>query len=179
MESTSINHTSKQFQANSAILRSEEHNKILKLIDSLRSEGDARYVEPLVDCMVNTKVDKIRDSIYSLLLDLKDDDAVVPLLSCIKNDNYTNFRTQLLSILWQSNVDASPYLNELVEMAIDFDYLSAIEIMTVLDTFEEGFTEEQLMECIYLLDDAISTEESNKAELLTEIKSIINKLMID
>ncbi len=175
----SVSANDKKFQEHLLILSKDEEPKVTALLKELRSMGDGRYIEPLVDAFTHTKHDSIKDSIYALLLDLKDESALEPLIACIQNERYKEVRTQLLSVLWQSNLDASSYLVELIEMAVSFDYLDCIEIMTIIDTFEGSYSEEELMNSIYDLDDAIMEEESAKSDLLSEIKSIVNKLMVE
>ena len=176
MNTTQI--SAKQFRTHLTVLQSDDLTKIKRLIGELRIQGDARYIAPLVDVLNNSAHDEIKEVIFGMLLDLKDEGALDPLFSCIRDERYIDIRPQLLSVLWQSNLDASEYLNELIQMAVEFDYLECIEIMTILDTFEDGFSEDELMDSIYSLDEAIEEEHSNKTELLIEIKSIVNNLTV-
>lgn len=151
----------------------------LKALDKLRQHGSEKSVYPLVDTLLNSKDEALKEGIINFLNDLRNPSALQPLLECIQNENFTSIRSNLLQAVWQSNLDASDYLYDLVSVADYGTYQDCIEIMTILDNLEGPFSSSDVEESIGLLSVAIHEADEDRARLLLAINEIVGTLPVE
>lgn len=162
-------------------LTSKDEKKTLTAIKQLRKHGKPQAIAPLISLLNSSPSENITNSILSLLFDLKDQNTVDELILCIEDDGYESIKPILISIFWQSKLDGSSYIETFVKEAIKGNYLVGIEVMTIIDNFDEAtFNEEEIDNLKYDLDDAIMNEANKeKAQLLFSIKESLGNLTIE
>ena len=122
---------------------------------------------------------KEQNEIAAILFDLKDQTAVEEIIIAIENDRYENEKTTLISILWQSALDSSEHISSIVKQAINGNYLVAIEVLSVIDSYDATFQEVEIEDLKFDLDEAIQMEETEKANLLKSIRSAMDDLNLE
>ena len=160
-------------------LASNEEKKVLTAIKQLRKHGKREALIPLIEVLASSANEDIKTQILSLLIDLKDQSVVEDLILAIENDQFAELRPTLISILWQSNLNASEYLSSLINQAIHGDYMTAVEVMTVVDSFDDTFHEADVEELKFDLDDAIAGAEAEKAKLLQGLRMSLDQLPLE
>lgn len=162
-------------------LSSNEDKKVLTAIKQLRKHGKPEAIKPLVDLLNSSSIEAITNAIIELLYDLKDQNSVEEIMLCIEDDTYQEIKPTLISIFWQSKLDGSNYIASFIKEAIKGDYLTALEVMTVIDNFDEAtFNEDEIMNLKYDIEEAIIDEESvEKVKLLNSIKTSLDNLTIE
>jgi len=79
--------------------------------------------------------------------------------------------------LWQSSLDASDHIEKLVTIAIQGDFMTIIEVGTVIESFELGFEEQVILDAEYLVSEAMNEElDEGRIKLLTNLHQIISEL---
>ncbi len=162
-----------------ADLTSKENKKILFALEQLRKHGKKEAFLPLIDTLITTTNDEIKQEIINLLYDLRDQTIVETIISAINNKKYTSIKPILISIFWQSSLDGSQYISTFIKQAIKGDYLVGIEVLSVIENFNSTFAEDEINDLKFDLEEAIEIEKTEKVNLLISIKAILGSLNIE
>ncbi len=162
-----------------ADLSSKENKKILFALEQLRKHGKKEAFLPLIDTLIATTDDEIKQEIINLLYDLRDQTIVETIISAINNKKYTSIKPILISIFWQSSLDGSQYISTFIRQAIKGDYLIGIEVLSVIENFNSTFAEDEINDLKFDLEEAIEIEKTEKVNLLISIKAILGSLNIE
>ncbi len=168
----------KQEESLRKVFASNDEEKTIKAIKKLRETGNAAMISPLLDLLSATENDNIFSTVINLLNDLKDQDAAQPLIDAVSDKKYEEIRVFILQVFWQSRLDALPYLEELVNIAIKSDYMVCLECLTIIESFKNAPTDEQIVEANTIIKDAIMDNSENK-ELLLGMVEALNNYMIN
>ncbi|MCB9364865.1 MAG: hypothetical protein H6587_09875 [Flavobacteriales bacterium] len=160
-------------------LNGSDENKITTAIKQLRKHGNAKVIEPLLDKYIESKNDIIKEDITSLLFDLKDESAVPELISVMSKAKFIKIKPFIISIFWQAAIDSSNHISILVKEAIKGDYMTCVEVLTVVESYDASFNEEEIEDLKFDLDEAIEEADIEKQKLLITIKSVLENLNIE
>ncbi len=173
--------TNKNNRINNIIkdLRSNDTQKILVALNQLRKHGKKEAILPLIETYVSSSDETIKNEVLSVLYDLKDQSVAEEVILAIESDQFSADKNVLIAIFWQSSLDGSQYISTFVKEAIKGDYLTCIEVLSVLENFDAAFDESEIEDLKYDLDEAIEFEEEEKAKILLVIKSTLEGLNIE
>ncbi len=160
-------------------LKSDNNKKVTTAIKQLRKHGKKEAIYPLIEKLCATNNDEIKHEITNLLFDLKDQNVVETIITTIKDEKFATEKATLISIFWQSSLDGSEHISTFVNEAIKGDYLTGIEVLSVIDNFDATFQETEIEDLKYGLEEAIEKETSEKSNLLNSIKSAIESLNLE
>lgn len=133
----------------------------------------------MVSLLSTTNDEQVKSQILELLIDLKDQTVAEDLILTIEDDRFTALKPLLISIFWQSNLNGSEYINTFIREAIKGDYMTGVEVMTVIDSFEDTFQESELEELKFDLEDAINDSDEEKAKLLMGLRASLDNLPLE
>jgi len=153
-------------------LSSKNTEEVLFTINKLRNTGNKTVVPYLIDLLSTHSSDKIKESIKSLLYDLKYQSAVDGIIEAIKSDKYRAIRKELLTVCWQSSLDFSKQIETLTICFIKGDFEEAFEAYTAIESIEEKLDEGLADNAISALKNEINKIEESKKELLIELVHI-------
>ena len=160
-------------------LSSNKNEEVLTAIKQLRIHGKSEAIPHLIKLRQTTNNEEIINDVTNFLFDLKDQSATLTIINAIDKETNNSHKAFLISIFWQSALDASDHLSFLVNQAIKGDYMVAVEALTVIDNFETTFHEDEIMDISYDLDEAIENEAEEKRKLLLTFKEAIKSLNVE
>lgn len=161
-------------------LQTNDTKKVLTAINQLRKSGKPEAIEPLLDSYLSNKNSEVQQAIIALLFDLKAENTTQAIINAIENDKYITIKAFLISIFWQSGLDASNYLETLVQEAINGDFNTCLEALTVIENFDATFGEDEVNDLIFDVEENIEVEESEeKQKLLISLKMVLQQLNIE
>ncbi len=160
-------------------LKSNDSEKVLLALDQLRKKGQKEVIEEILQVYLTTSDNKIKKEITTFLFDIKNETAVLPIIKAINDVKYKSIKAFLVSIFWQSSLDASEHLNTLIRIAVKGDFEVCLEVLTVIENFDSTFDEEQIMDAIYDIDEAMDDADEVKYKLLNSIKDVVRNLAVD
>ena len=160
-------------------LTSDKSKEVLTAIKQLRKHGKPEAITHLISLYKTTKDAEIKEVLEGFFFDLKDQTATEVLITEIENEDDVALKTFLISILWQSSLDASEHIHTLVTQAIKGDYMTCVEVMTVMDSFETTFQEEEIQDIDFDLADAIDSDDGEKRDILITLKNALSSLNIE
>ena len=153
-------------------LNSVDPKKVSKAIKALESNGDSSVIVPIADRLLLEINEKNKSALVELLSSLKDTSTRGELMAIIDNDKYLSIRQLMLSVVWNTKVDFSGYVDEFVFIAIHGSFLEAIDCLTIIENLEGPFMEEDLLESeshlkAYMTSDDVKDEQ--RAFILSEV----------
>ena len=160
-------------------LSSNDLDKVTAALKQMRKHGKKEAIFPLIELLANTSEEETKKEVTNLLYDLKDQTTVENIITAIEDEKFRNIKNILISIFWQSTLDGSQYISLFINEAIKSDYYTAIEVLTVIENFDATFSESEIEDLKYDLDEAISMEENEKINLLISIRNALDALNIE
>ncbi len=161
-------------------LQGSDTQKVLTAIKQLRKSGKPEAIEPLLDVYLANKDSEVQQAITELLFDLKAENTTQAIINAIENDKYFSIKAFLISIFWQSGLDASNHLNNLVQEAVNGDFNICLEALTVIENFDATFGEDEVNDLIFDVEETIDMEENEeKQKLLISLRMVLQQLNVE
>lgn len=163
-------------------LHSSDEKKVSKAIKTLETHGNAHAIKSLAEALLNSDSELNKREIIELLSSLKDTSTVVEMIEVLNDKMFLPIRQQLLTTIWNMKVDFSDYLDDFVEIAVNGDFIEALDCLTIIENLEGPFMEENILECQLHLKNYLEQPEAKdpqKAEILSEIAMKIREFNED
>ena len=160
-------------------LERSEPKDIIKAIKSLKMHGNEAVIEPLLSLYVSTKNNAVKNEIVDLLNTIKSTKVPSVLIECLASGKYNLARQAILSSIWNSNLDYTFYLNEIVTAAQEGEMMDAMECLTILENMEGTLNEEKIMDSLLNLKSYLVENESvntPKMGLLREVAMLLTEI---
>lgn len=161
-------------------IKSNNDVKIAKAIKTLETAGNSSVIRPLANLLLGDELsDSSKFAIIEMFSSLKDSTTAVEMMDVIGDPQFLEIRQTLLTTLWNTKVDYSNYIDEIVEIATTGTFMETLECLTIVENMDGPFMEEDILECQlhlknYLENDAV--KEPQKSELLSELALIIKDI---
>ena len=155
-------------------LKSNDEVFALKAIEKVKKGGDASYINELLVALNETTEVGIENAISQLLFDLKDKEAVEEIVNQLVNPAYDDIQVIMLSACWQSGMDLSHRLPDLVTVVSTGSYMECLEVLTIVENWE-GIPNQEMLDLEIIRLKSFLTE-SDKPENDEMIFSIIEEL---
>lgn len=160
-----------------ADIASNDERKIIAALKRVPHDGDSSVVKPMLELLATNPSNDVKLLLEKSLYNLKDPECIHPLVGGLKDEQLQEIRAEILTCIWQSGLDVSDEVEYLVSVAIGGDFMTAVEVMTILDNLE-GFPDELLTNSIKLLDKTLERNHEN-AKLLGNIRQILLEKLLD
>lgn len=157
-------------------LNSGNPSKISASIKALQANGDISILEPMVRLLSSDVSEKIKSEVIEFLSSLKDTDSVDEIMRILKDSATIEVRGKVLATIWNSPLNYSYYLADFVEIAVEGDFMEALECLTIIENLEGPFEERYVLESqLHLQDYAKDTnpKDPKKAQIMSEIAILI------
>lgn len=151
---------------------------VLQCIDEIRKSGDERLIKPMIDLLISTSDKTVFKEISSILFELKNQQCIVPILEALQDPKTIKYRSLIASTLWQSNLACEEHIEQLVEIAIQNDYLTSIEILTIIENMHGQLKDASIIQSLDKLNRFLKTSKEDKNKLLLELKTILETFLI-
>lgn len=171
-------HQERQKKINQQLIEEINHKDesvVLDALKKIRSIGHPDLIEPLLEKWIKSS-GEVETQLTDLLYSLKDTKSVAPLISALQNKKFTHHRDKIVSIFWNAGLEPKDDLSVFVKIAIDGNFMEALECLTLIENLEPPFSEEQLMDSLLLLKEYFASnpnEDDQKYTLLRTIATII------
>jgi hypothetical protein len=160
-------------------LRASDDKLVAHAIKSLEIHGSADAVRPIIDRLAQPLSAKNREDLFELLCSLKDSSCRVEIMDLLNDPAYEDQKLEILTAIWNMKVDFSDYVAEFVEIAVNGDFMHALECLTIIENMEGPFLEEDILESQLHLKNYLESEKKSdqqKAQLLSEIAIRIKEI---
>ncbi len=156
-------------------LSSPNQEVVRETIKEIRDFGNIKILPAVIERFASEKNEGVKNELAKLLMDIKRKEAVGIIFSYVQNDQYCHIRKDLLSILWQSRMNLSSYINELVDLFISEPFDVAFEAFTVIEYIEQPVDKQIAQENIDKLKLHIQTIDESKKFLLVDLVNLLKR----
>jgi len=157
-------------------LMSGNEAKASASIKALQANGDSSILEPMAALLMTDLSPKIREEIVEFLCSLKDSSAVDEMMRLVNDSDYLPIRQQLLTTIWNSKLDYTYFLPDFVEIAVDGDFMEALDCLTIIENMAGPIEERHVLEAkLHLREYLEDTDpkDPQKSQIMSEIAMII------
>ncbi len=159
-------------------VQSENMEKAKAALQSLKTHGDVSVIEPLLLFQASPEGKEMKFDIHVFLADIHDVKAVPEFMRLLDEPTSTEYRVDLLNVLWNSKLDYSEHISKFVEMAVEGDFLIALECLTIIENLAGPFEEEAIIESQLSLGQYAThpTKSEQKDQLISDIAVVIQAI---
>lgn len=154
-------------------LNPEEYSTIY-----VRTEDDEPHskVANLIHLLTDTANKENRIEVLKIL---KEESGIELLIETIAAPEAKEVKAALIAACWETDLDCSKYLSFFVQLALEGQYLVAMEAITVIENMSGNFNANELSECRMKLHGALNTmsTEDAKIELLKDLEGILERFV--
>ena len=156
-------------------LSSPNQEIVKETIKEIRDYGNVKILPVVIDKYAHEENKEIKNEVAKLLMDIKRQQAGEIIFSFVRNENYKNIRKELLSVLWQSSIDFSAYLDELVDLFLSEPFDVAFEAFTVVEYISVPVDKDVAKRNIDKLKQNIQNIEEQKKFLLVDLVDLLKR----
>jgi hypothetical protein len=110
---------------------------------------------------------------------MKDSSAIDEMMRLLSEARFIGIRQVLLTTIWNSPLDYSYYLPDFVDIAVEGNFMEALDCLTIIENMEGPFEERHVLESQLFLRDYIESKEPKdpqKQYIMSEIAIFIKDL---
>lgn len=162
-------------------LNSTNPSKVTNALDAMQVYGNQTIIEPLFKFILETANNKAKSEVIEFLSNLKDSASKKVVIENLLNKNFSTIQNEILSTIWNSPLDYSDFLSDFVKIAVENEFLTTLECLTVIENLEGPFEEKQILESQLILKDYRDGKFSKSKEkdtLISEIAIFIKEFDI-
>ena len=150
----------------------------LSALIMLETDGRLAIIPQLFEIYKKQKNTEVKKKILEFVSNIQKQEAAAEIIRLIEKELSPAFRQEFLTIIWNSKLDFSAHLADIVSIAIHGDFIQALDCLTIIENMSGPFEEHQLLESqLYLKDylDNLNNEETEKNQFISEIASYIKE----
>jgi hypothetical protein len=147
---------------------------VLKTLHKLRKEGNLAYMPDLFNLLCRTGNELIEKELIRFIADIKEKGVVPIVVAGLEEPELKNARAGMLSAIWQSGLDYSPYMNLFIQLFIEGDYMVALESFTVIEQSLEHLSETEIKQERNHLLDGLEDISEEKKPLARELVNLLH-----
>ena len=166
----------KKFKELSGSLSGKGQHAIIETIKALRDDEPFEGAIGLLSELYDATEDRaIKKTIEEFLNDIKDQGARPEIITEVRRPWKQDTLGMLVASCWQSGLDYSDYLTELVHTFLEGSYTTAIECMTVIDEAADKCETVKKKEIIRMIEESPLSGLNEKSALTLELISILER----
>ncbi|MDA9564019.1 hypothetical protein N9R81_05025 [Flavobacteriales bacterium] len=162
-----------------ASLQSKEPKIVNKALTDIKKIGTVELLPSLIEAYTTTTNESVKLGIENIFNQLKDSKSVDFLMDALSNDKYKAYHQKFAAAIWESGLDASTHLSRLIEIALKTDYLTCLEILTIIENIEDGISENDIEQGIAAISEQLQWKKSDNDPLLASIIQVLQGDLID
>ncbi len=162
-----------------ADLKSGNSKKISSALKTLEASGNVQILEPLAEVLMDTNLEDSHKEIIEFLSSMKDSSAIDEMMRLLGEGRFLAVRQILLTTIWNSPLDYSYYLPDFVDIAVEGNFMEALDCLTIIENMEGPFEERHVLESQLFLRDYIEStapKDPQKQHIMSEIALFIKDL---
>ncbi len=163
-------------------IHSSESKKIIAALKALKVHGDDHVIIPIAEVWNKGVNPKVEEEIIRFLGDIKSRKSAQFIMEILLDRNFNTIHLPLLTTIWNSKVDYSAYLVEFVSLSVQYDFMVALECLTIIENMEGPFEEHHILDAQIILREFAEKQQhqkesdDKKVQLINEINAIITNL---
>ncbi len=157
-------------------LRSKNERKIIGALKLIPHEGTPNMIVPMFELLLGHVSSEVKVLLDKTIYNLKDPNCVDPLMLMLEKKKYYDIQTEVLTSIWQSGLDVTEHIDTLIETAINGDYMTVIEVITIIEHLEFD-NDAGLTAAIQKMDKAVEIKSETQTVLGSLRQLLLDKLL--
>ncbi len=156
-------------------LTNGNNTQTLNALKELKEIGDVSVIETLVPYLLNPN-NEIKKETAEIFCSLQQQEATDVIIDVLRKSDDVVLKQILLNTMWNSKLDYSNYLADIVSIALEGDFMLAIECLTLIENMSGPFEEHHLLESQLHLKEYLENErgkDDRKDLMVSDIASFI------
>ena len=138
-------------------LGSKDETVVTSALKQTQKHGDASLIVPLLRAFRDANEGKLKDAMAETLNTIKLSEAEEIYMEALEKKEFASIQENILSFTWNAGFQPVESVDLITRIAIEGDYMTGVEAMTLLDSMPGPLDEESLMQGLiiirqYLLD---------------------------
>lgn len=162
-------------------INSGDEKKIIDGLKALKVNGNDNVITPIIDVWNKGVSPKAEQEIITFIGDIKSTSSAQSIMDILLDEEYNKIHLPLLSTIWNSKVDYSEYIVDFVSLAVQYDFLVALECLTIIENMEGPFEEHHILDAEIILREFAEkhneekAEEEKKVQMVLEISKLVKE----
>lgn len=156
-------------------LRSGNTKAILETIKEIREHGRITIITEIIDLLLDTDNDEIKDSASALLNDLKSQEAVPSIVAALKDKTYQPVYHFLVAACWQNGLDYHDEVMLFAALLLSQPYDVAIEAYTVIEGCIGDLEDPEIVKLTSTLNNGLTAVSEEKKPLVESMIEVIRE----
>ncbi|MFP4023332.1 MAG: hypothetical protein ACLFVR_02310 [Thiohalospira sp.] len=153
-------------------LRSEKTETVITTLKYISTDGNKEIMPEVINLLHHTKSTLVRDEIIKILENLKDQNSTQALVNAIKDINYKDELSVLVSACWKNGLNFEEHIETFIDVFIQADFQLAFDAFTVIDNFNI-IDHKKAEQSLIKLGNTIEDTSDSKRPLFFELMNII------
>lgn len=157
-------------------LFSNDETVVMKALNKTRDNGNASFVEPLLSLYTSTPSALVKAEIADMLSNLKVSETDEAFLTFLEQPQHKAFYKDVVAFMWNSGLEPVDHMAFFVKLAIEGDEALILEVLTLIESIESEFPEDQISDSTNQLRAYLGNEkdgQSNRVKLLRELLKVV------
>lgn len=160
-------------------LKSNNETVALAAVDKLKKAGDATFIPEILSALSSTTEVAIENALAQMLFDLKDKEAVEEVVNQLFTEEFKDIRVLMLSACWQTGMDLSHRLPDLITVVTIGSYMECLEVLTIVENWEAIKDQEMLENEIIRLQAYLSESDTpENDEMIFSIIEVLQQFIV-
>ena len=158
-------------------LLSQDKAVVIRGIKEVAKSGSPAVVHHLLLATFKSGFPEALEEGKKVLFNIKDQNAVGELFNALKGDDFIEYRADIAASIWEAGLNAEDRLIDLVEIAVTSDYMTIVEITTIIENIESGFPYDEVTEASLIINEHIQEQEDeSRIALLSSLAETLNSM---
>jgi hypothetical protein len=158
-------------------LLSSDKETVVRGIKEVAKSGSPAIVHQLLLATFKSGFSEALEEGKKVLFNIKDQNVVGELINALKNDIFQEFRSVIAASIWEAGLNAEDRLIDLVEIAVSSDYMTIVEISTIIENIESGFPYDEVTEASLIINEHLhELEDESRISLLSSLAQTLNSM---
>jgi len=157
-------------------LFSNDEAVVMKALNKTRDEGNASFVEPLLSLYATSSSAAVKAEVADMLSNLKVSDTDEAFLNFLDQPQWKTLHKDVIAFMWNSGLEPVDHMAFFVKLAIEGDEALILEVLTLIESIESEFPEDQIADSTNQLRTYLGgtlDEHSNRVKLLRELLKVV------
>ena len=154
-------------------LSSSDTSILIQTLQEVKSAGSSVLIPELVGLLRRTNSQEIRDHVTDILNHLKNQSSADELVKELRKEDEPDVVSYLIAACWKNGLDYSAYIDDFIQAFILFDYIIALDALTVIENATRNLERAATTTRINRLKQQMEQMEENKRVLVMELIHVL------
>lgn len=146
-------------------------------IDKFRKEGNSEALLQFIPILLSNENTEVVEKGKKMLFDIKDENAIDSIFTCIMNPSLIEHQALLCSVLWEAGMECKDRLEDLVQIAIKGDSGVVLEILTVVENIDNSYPYDEILDHkLSITEEMEECDNEMKKQLLYSLSEVLENM---